>query len=57
MSIEYIGIITLAMITFGAVLFFALRSKAEIEERMDDPNAGKSTLAADKSSTGKPVDV
>ncbi|MEM8577558.1 MAG: hypothetical protein AAGF60_06870 [Pseudomonadota bacterium] len=56
MTVEYIGIIALAMITFGAVLFFALRSKAKIEERMES-DTPKSTLAADKSSTGKPVDV
>jgi len=56
MTTEYIGIIALALITFGAVLFFALRSKAEVEKRMKR-DAEKSTLAADKSSTGKPVDV
>jgi hypothetical protein len=34
-----------------------MTSKRKTEERMADPNAPKSTLAADKSSTGKPADV
>ena len=47
----------LALVTLGAVLIFALVSKERVERRRQDPNAPKSTLAADKDSKGKPVDV
>lgn len=49
----------------GALFFFtfligitlAFASKQKVENRMDDENATKSTLAADKSAHGKPADV
>ncbi|MBO6604004.1 MULTISPECIES: hypothetical protein [Paracoccaceae] len=40
-------VITLIVITFGAVIVLALRSKAKTEERMKDDDAPKSTLAKD----------
>lgn len=50
-------IVVLALGTLFAGLVFALVSKAKVEKRKDDPNAPKSTLAADKSSHGTPADV
>ncbi|MEX5726937.1 flagellar basal body-associated protein FliL [Rhodovulum iodosum] len=37
----------LGLMTIGAVLAFAWSSKKKTEKRMHDPNAPKSTLAAD----------
>lgn len=56
MTIEYLGIIALALLTFGAVIAFAISSKAAVETRRNK-NTTKSTLAADKSSRGTPADV
>ena len=50
-------LVVLALGTLLAGVVFALASKAQVEARMDDPSATKSTLAKDKSSTGKPADV
>jgi len=50
-------VILLALFTLLAVVVMAIVSKRKTEQRMDDPTAEKSTLAADKSSTGKPADV
>lgn len=50
-------IVILALVTMLAVIVFALVSKAKVEQRKDDPHSPKSTLAADKPSDGKPVDV
>lgn len=50
-------IVILALGTMLSVLVLALVGKAKIETRMKDPNAPKSTLAADKKSDGKPADV
>ncbi|GAA4224546.1 hypothetical protein GGQ68_001969 [Sagittula marina] len=50
-------VVILFLVTLGAVLVFALVSKKKIEDRRHDPAATKSTLAEDKSSTGKPADV
>lgn len=36
---------------------FAYWNQQKVEERRKDPNAPKSTLAADKSSHGEPADV
>lgn len=50
----------LVLVTFGIVLFVAARSQAKTRERMRDPNAPKSTLAADGPNhkpDGKGVDV
>lgn len=47
----------LALMTLGAVLAFAIVSKERVERRKRDPNALKSTLAADKDSRGTPADV
>ena len=47
----------LAIVTLAAGIFIAFLSKRAVEARMDDPEAPKSTLAADKSSHGKPADV
>ncbi|RED12274.1 hypothetical protein [Pontivivens insulae] len=47
----------LAMMTLLAGCAWALWSKEAVQSRMDDPNARKSTMAADKSSTGTPADV
>ena len=44
-------------VTLALVIIFAMTSKRKTENRKDDPNAEKSTLAGDKSSTGKPADV
>ena len=49
----------LALTTFLIVLVLAMRSQAKTRERMRDPNAPKSTLAADARSTTpdhKPVE-
>lgn len=56
MDITYLAVI-LALGTMLAFIVFALASKAKTEERLEDPDAPKSTLASDKSSKGKPVDV
>ena len=40
-------IAVLFLLTAGAVIVFALRSKARVEDRMDDSDAPKSTLAKD----------
>lgn len=56
MTASYI-IVILALLTMLAGIVFALVSKAKLEARMDDPDAVKSTLAADKSSHGTPADV
>ncbi|WP_187432055.1 hypothetical protein ROLI_047670 (plasmid) [Roseobacter fucihabitans] len=50
-------VIMLALFTLLAFVVMAIISKRKTEERMDDPSTTKSTLAADKSSTGKPADV
>jgi len=50
-------VIILALFTLLAFIVMAIVSKRQTETRMDDPSATKSTLAADKSSTGKPADV
>jgi len=50
-------VIMLALFTLLAFIVMAIISKRQTEARMDDPSATKSTLAADKSSTGKPADV
>jgi hypothetical protein len=50
-------VVILSLVTMLALIVFALVSKAKTEQRLHDPNAEKSTLAADKSSTGKPADV
>lgn len=50
-------VVILALMTLTAVIAFALRSKQKTQERMNDEAARKSTLAADKSSTGRPADV
>lgn len=50
-------VIVLALFTLLAFVVVAMVSKRKTEKRMDDKNAEKSTLAADKSSDGKPADV
>ncbi|MGB3407413.1 MAG: hypothetical protein WBA67_07950 [Jannaschia sp.] len=47
----------LAFGTLLAVTVFALVSQQKVLDRKRDPNAPKSTLAADKDSHGKPADV
>lgn len=52
--------ILVGALAFGTLITWiviAQISKRKVEERLDDPNAPKSTLAADKSSHGKPADV
>ena len=39
------------------VVILALLSKRQTEERQQDPDAPKSTLAADKDSHGEPADA
>lgn len=56
MTATYI-IVILALLTMLGAIIFALVSKHKLEQRMENPVAPKSTLAADKSSTGKPADV
>ncbi len=56
MDMPYI-IVILALVTMLFALIFALVGKRQIEKRIDDPDAPKSTLAADKASDGKPADV
>ena len=49
----------LALVTFLIVLVLAMRSQQKVLERKRDPNAPKSTLAADSpahTASGKPVD-
>ncbi|MEY1556381.1 hypothetical protein AB3Y40_12180 [Yoonia sp. R2331] len=50
-------VILLAIFTLLAVAPLAFINMRKTKERMDDPTSTKSTLAADKSSTGKPADV
>ena len=40
-------LVVLPFLTFGAVLVFAYISKRRTEERMEDPDAPKSSLAKD----------
>lgn len=47
----------LAMVTLLAGAIFAYISGQKARERLEDPNAPKSTLAKDAPSDGKPVDV
>jgi len=50
----------LPALAFGTLLagvIFALVSQHKTVERMNDPKARKSTLAADKDSHGDPADV
>lgn len=49
----------LALVTLLGVLVLAMRSQKEVIDRMRDPNAPKSTLAADapaRTRTGEPVE-
>ena len=50
-------VILLALFTLLAFVVMAIISKRKTESRIEDDTATKSTLAADKSSTGKPADV
>jgi hypothetical protein len=50
-------VVILALGTMLALIVFALVSKHKADARRQDPDAPKSTLAADKRSDGKPVDV
>ncbi|MEL7211334.1 MAG: hypothetical protein AAGK92_01655 [Pseudomonadota bacterium] len=50
-------VLLLALFTLLAIIVFAIFSKRKTEKRMQDDSAEKSTLAADKSSHGKPADV
>ncbi len=50
-------VIMLALFTLLAVIVMAIVSKRKTEQRMANDTAEKSTLAADKSSHGKPADV
>lgn len=50
-------VILLALFTLLAFVVAAILSKHKTEQRMQDDSAEKSTLAADKSSRGKPADV
>ena len=56
MDLTYLVVI-LALGTMFAAIVFALVSKEKVEARLANPNSTKSTLASDKSSTGKPADV
>lgn len=47
----------LAFVTLITWIIIAQLSKRKVEKRMDDAEAPKSTLAEDKSATGKPADV
>ncbi|MFQ6554257.1 hypothetical protein AAD018_018085 [Aestuariibius insulae] len=38
-------IAVLALVTFGAVIVFALRSKSKTEDRLEDPTTSPSALA------------
>ena len=50
-------VVFLALFTLLAVAIFALWSKRKTEDRLENPSAPKSTLAADKSDHGKPADA
>ena len=50
-------ILMLALFTLLIFVVLAIVSKRKTEQRINDNSAPKSTLAADKSSTGKPADV
>ncbi|KIT17205.1 hypothetical protein [Jannaschia aquimarina] len=56
MSVEFL-LPALAFFTLLAVVGFGIWSQEQVHKRMDDPNARKSTLAADKDSHGTPADV
>lgn len=47
----------LAIVTLTSWILLAYLSKRKVEQRRADPDAIKSTLAADASSTGRPADV
>jgi hypothetical protein len=47
----------LALVTMLIFIVFALINKREVEERLQDKDAPKSTLAKDGPSKGTPVDV
>ena len=50
-------IVTLSLVTLLGVCVIALIGKNQTEQRLADDDAPKSTLAADKASDGKPIDV
>lgn len=50
-------VLLLALFTLLVFVVLALVSKRKTNKRMQDDTAPKSTLAADKSSNGKPADV
>ena len=50
-------VLLLALFTLLVFVVLAMISKSKTEARMKDDSATKSTLAADKSSHGKPADV
>jgi len=47
----------MAFTTILGVAAFAYYSKRKTDERMEDPDARKSTLAADQPSNARPADV
>jgi hypothetical protein len=47
----------LFLLTMLAGIVFALVSKRKVDQRRNDPNALKSTLASDAPSHGKPTDT
>ncbi|MCR9110241.1 MAG: hypothetical protein NXH94_15225 [Rhodobacteraceae bacterium] len=47
----------LALLTLLAVTIFAYVSGEKARKRLEDPEAPKSTLAANARSDGKPIDV
>ncbi len=56
MDIPYIVPI-LALVTMFIFIVFALINKQKVDQRLQDEDAPKSTLAKDGPSKGKPVDV
>ncbi len=50
-------VLILALFTLLTAVGFGIMSKRKTEQRLAKENAEKSTLAADKESSGKPADV
>lgn len=47
----------LALVTLLMLIVFAMISKKKVEDRLEDPDAPKSTLAKDARSEGEPADL
>ena len=50
-------IVTLGLVTLVGMLVIAVLGRVQTQQRLEESDTVKSTLAADKRSAGKPADV